>query len=161
MLNVNIVTVGKLKESYLREACAEYVKRLGAFCRVEVAEIPERRLSDNPSEKEIAAALGEEAKNMTSLLGVKDSYNIAMCIEGKMLTSPELSAQLAKVAVEGKSTVNFIIGSSCGISEEVKQKAHLKLSMSRMTFPHQLARVMLLEQVYRAFQIANNGKYHK
>ena len=161
MLTVKIIAVGKLKESYLREACGEYVKRLGTFCKLEIIEIPERRLSDNPSEKEIELVLSEEAKSMRTILNVKDAYNIALCIEGKTPSSPELSELMQKVAVDGKSTVNFIIGSSFGISEESKRKADFRHSMSRMTFPHQLARVMLLEQIYRAFQILNNGKYHK
>lgn len=161
MLSVNIITVGKLKESYLREACNEYIKRLSTFCKLNIIELSERRLSENPSEKEINSALLDEAKAMNTLLSVKDSYNIAMCIEGRQPSSVELSDQIEKVSVNGKSTINFIIGSSFGIADEVKNSADFKLSMSKMTFPHQLARVMLLEQLYRAFQISSNGKYHK
>ena len=161
MLNVNIITVGKLKESYLREACSEYLKRLQKFCKINVIELPESRLNENPSEKEIASALFNEAKLMNSYLTQKDCYNISMCIEGKHLSSVELSQHFDKVSINGKSSINIIIGSSFGISDEVKDISDFRLSMSKMTFPHQLARVMILEQIYRAFQISNNGKYHK
>lgn len=161
MLTVNIIAVGKLKESYLRDACNEYIKRLRAFCKLNIIELSESRLSDNPSEKEITSALADEAKAMNSFLIVKDSFNVAMCIEGKQFSSVEFSQQLEKAAINGKSTINLIIGSSFGIADEVKQMADLRLSMSKMTFPHQLARVMILEQIYRAFQISSNGKYHK
>ena len=161
MLSVNLITVGKLKESYLRDACNEYAKRLSLFCKLNIIELSEARLNDNPSEKETANALLQEAKAMDSFLNLKDCWNIAMCIEGKQLTSPELSKHMENISVNGKSTINFIIGSSFGISEDVKEKSNFKLSMSKMTFPHQLARVMLLEQIYRAFQISSNGKYHK
>lgn len=161
MIKVCFLTVGKLKESYWRDAAAEYVKRLGADCRPEIVELPESRLGDSPSEKEIASALSQEAKLMERRLSAKGAYNIAMCIEGRQLSSAELSEKLNDIAVSGYSTVNFIIGSSFGISDEVKQRADLKLSMSKLTFPHQLARIMLLEQVYRAFQIGKGTKYHK
>lgn len=160
-MNVNLITVGKLKESYLRDACGEYAKRLGAFCRLNIIELSESRLSDNPSEKEIANALSAEGKAMLPTLSGKDCYNIAMCIEGKQLSSEKLAEKISRISVDGKSTVNFVIGSSCGIAEEIKGMCHFRLSMSEMTFPHQLARVMLLEQIYRSFQINNGGKYHK
>ena len=161
MLSVNIITVGKLKETYLRDACNEYIKRLRAFCKLTIIELSESRLNDNPSEREITSALTDEAKAMNNFLTIKDSFNIAMCIEGKQLSSVEFSQQIEKAAINGKSTINLIIGSSFGIADEVKQTADFKLSMSKMTFPHQLARVMILEQIYRAFQITSNGKYHK
>lgn len=161
MTSVNLITVGKLKEAYLRDACNEYIKRLGAFCKISVIELNESKLGDNPSEVQILSALSAEAKAMEQYISIKNSYNIAMCIEGKMLSSPELSKAIEDSGISGKSTVNFIIGSSFGIDEGIKNKSDLKLSMSKMTFPHQLARVMLLEQVYRAFQISSNGKYHK
>ncbi|MBR4554400.1 MAG: 23S rRNA (pseudouridine(1915)-N(3))-methyltransferase RlmH [Ruminococcus sp.] len=161
MIRINLITVGKLKESYWRSACEEYLKRLSADCRAEVIELPESRLGDHPSEKEINTALAQEAAHMESLLSVRGAYNIAMCIEGKQLSSVELSEKLTSCAVNGCSTVNFIIGSSFGMSEEVKRRADLRLSMSKLTFPHQLARVMLLEQIYRAFSIAKNTRYHK
>ncbi|MCH5192997.1 MAG: 23S rRNA (pseudouridine(1915)-N(3))-methyltransferase RlmH [Oscillospiraceae bacterium] len=161
MLNVNIITVGKLKEAYLRDACAEYTKRLGGFCKLNITELPESKLSDSPSEKEIQNALSIEGKAIAAMLSEKNSYNISMCIEGKQMPSEKLAETVGRISVEGKSRLNFVIGSSFGISEEVKKLADLRLSMSEMTFPHQLARVMLLEQLYRSFQILNGGKYHK
>lgn len=161
MLNVNLITVGKLKESYLRDACAEYQKRLQAFCKLNIVELNESRLPDSPSEKEIKAALSNEGKAMMSLLSGNSCYNITMCIEGKQLSSVKFAEKLEKISVDGKSTVNIVIGSSFGIADEIKAMSDFKLSMSEMTFPHQLARVMLLEQLYRAFQINSGGKYHK
>ncbi len=161
MLNVNLITVGKLKEGYLREACAEYAKRLGAFCKLNIVELNESRLSDNPSEKEIKTALSAEGKAMMNLLTANNCYNITMCIEGKQLSSTELAEKTEKISVDGKSTLNIVIGSSFGIADEIKTLSDFKLSMSKMTFPHQLARVMVLEQLYRAFQINGGGKYHK
>ncbi len=160
MLNINVITIGKLKEGYLRDACAEYVKRLGAYSKVKVTELAESRLSDNPSEKEIAAALDNEAKAVLAAVP-SGSAVIAMCIEGRQFSSEDFSARLEKFAVDGKSTVCLIIGSSYGLSEKVKSAADVRMSMSAMTFPHQLARVMLLEQLYRAMSISGNGKYHK
>ncbi|WP_294480115.1 23S rRNA (pseudouridine(1915)-N(3))-methyltransferase RlmH [uncultured Ruminococcus sp.] len=161
MLRVNLITVGKLKEKYWRDAAAEYVKRLGAFCKIEIVELNEYRLSDEPSAKEIQTALENEASSMEKYLSANGAYNIAMCIEGKQLTSEELSATMTDCGTRGYSTLNFIIGSSFGIAPSVKQRADMKLSMSKMTFPHQLARILLLEQVYRGFQIAKGSKYHK
>lgn len=158
MLNVKVITVGKLKEKYLRDACEEYLKRLKRFGNVTVTELDESRLSDNPSEKEIENALNSEAE---SILKHASGFIIPMCIEGKQLSSVKLAKKMADIPVHGQSTVSFIIGSSFGLSDKVKQKADFKLSMSEMTFPHQLARVMLLEQIYRAFQINSGGKYHK
>ena len=161
MLNVNIITVGKLKENYLKMACDEYSKRLSAFCKLNIIELAESRLSDNPSEKEIAAALDSEAKAMQAKISGNGCYNIAMCIEGKQLSSEKLAEKLNDIPVSGKSTLNIIIGSSFGIADSVKKSADMRLSMSEMTFPHQLARVMVLEQVYRGFMILSGGKYHK
>lgn len=161
MITINIITVGTLKEKYLREACGEYLKRLQAFCNVKVIELSEARLPDKPSKKEIDAALSAEARAMQPYLSVKNAINVAMCIEGEQRTSPQLGEMLTKAGVDGFSTVNFVIGSSFGIAEEIKTSARVRLSMSKMTFPHQLARVMLLEQLYRGFSIASNGKYHK
>lgn len=161
MISVNIVTVGKLKEKYWREACEEYIKRLGAFCKVKVVELNEYKISDNPSQKEIEIGLSEEAKYMKSYVDVKGAFNVAMCIEGKKMDSNSFSKVVDKCGIDGFSTINFFIGSSFGIAREIKGTCNLKLSMSDMTFPHQLARVMLLEQIYRAFQISKGTKYHK
>ena len=161
MLRINLITVGKLKEKYWRDAAAEYSKRLGAFCKLEIVELNECRLSDSPSDKEITAALDSEASAMAKYLDTNGAYNIAMCIEGKQLTSEELSALISSCGTKGCSTINLVIGSSFGIAESVKKRADFKLSMSRMTFPHQMARIVLLEQIYRAFQIEKGSKYHK
>lgn len=157
-MNINLIVIGRLKEDYLRSACSEYIKRLGRYCTFELHELEECRLSDNPSEKEIAAALKKEGEQIKKLA---KGMIVPMCIEGKQLTSPELAEQIASAGVNGQSTVTFIIGSSFGLDPEVKSLGSLKLSMSKMTFPHQLARVMLLEQIYRSFQITTGGKYHK
>ena len=157
-MNVRLVTVGNLKEKYLREAFAEYSKRLGRFCTFQTVELNEVRLPEKPSEKEIEKALDSEGK---MILKECRGYIIAMCIEGKQFPSTEFAKKLENAARDGGSNVTFVIGSSCGLSEEVKKAAQLKLSMSQMTFPHQLARVMLAEQIYRAFQISSGGKYHK
>ncbi len=157
-MNVNLIVIGKLKEDYLRNACAEYIKRLSRFCTFELHELDECRLSDSPSEKEIAAALKKEAEQIKKYA---KGMIIPLCIEGKQLSSPELSGHISDAGVNGFSTVTFIIGSSFGLDPDIKAMGNLRLSMSKMTFPHQLARVMLLEQIYRAFQISGGGKYHK
>jgi 23S rRNA (pseudouridine1915-N3)-methyltransferase len=161
LIKVTVICVGKLKEGYWRDAVKEYAKRLGAYCNFEVAELGESRLPDNASEKNIADALEKEAAAMQTYLAKKGAYNIAMCIEGRTVGSEELSKKLSDVSVGGYSTVNFFIGSSYGLSPKVKSACDFKLSMSPMTFPHQLARVMLCEQIYRSFAIAANSKYHK
>lgn len=160
MLNVTVLCVGKLKESYWQAACAEYGKRLGAFCRLQIVEVAEERAPEHPSVAQIAGVVEAEGRRLLEKLP-RDAYAIAMCIEGKEMDSPSLSACIRQAAVEGKSHIALLIGGSFGLSEAVKTRAALRLSMSPMTFPHQLARVMVLEQVYRAFQIASGGKYHK
>ena len=160
MLKVEIAAIGKLKESYLREACAEYSKRLGAYCQFTVTELKEYRLPDDPSPAQIEKCLEEEGSQILARLG-KDSCLVSMCIEGKELSSPELSKKIQEFALGGASHLVFAIGGSHGLSQAVKQKSKLRLSMSPMTFPHQLARVMLMEQIYRGFTIAAGSKYHK
>lgn len=157
-MNIKLIAIGKLKEDYLRNACAEYLKRLSRYCSFELVELDECRLSDNPSDKEIASALEKEAEMIKKHA---KGYIIPMCIEGKQLSSTELSEKISSVGINGQSTITFIIGSSFGLADSVKSMADLKLSMSKMTFPHQLARVMLLEQIYRAFTISGGSKYHK
>lgn len=160
MLNITVICVGKLKEDYLRSACEEYRKRLSALCKLSIVELLPEKLSDNPSQKEIEAALKNEGKRILEKIP-QGSAVITMCIEGKQLSSPELSQKLQALAVSGTSSVVFVIGGSFGLSDEVKQKSTLRLSVSKMTFPHQLFRVMLLEQIYRALQIELGTKYHK
>lgn len=160
MLEVTVVCVGKLKEQYLRDACAEYSKRLSAFCRLKVIELAAERLSDNPSQAEIEKALSLEGKRILEKIPDRAAI-ITMCIEGRQLSSEELSQKLSSLTSQGIGSVAFVIGGSFGLFREVKAKSLLRLSVSRMTFPHQLFRVMLLEQIYRAFQIQNGAKYHK
>lgn len=160
MLEVTVVCVGKLKEQYLRDACAEYSKRLGAFCRLKVVELAPERLSDSPSQAEIEKALALEGKRILEKIPERAAV-ISMCIEGKQLSSQELSNELSSFASQGVGSVAFVIGGSFGLSKQVKEKSRIRLSVSKMTFPHQLFRVMLLEQIYRAFQIQSGTKYHK
>ena len=159
MLNIKFITVGSLKEDYLQSAAAEYSKRLGGFCRFELVELKEEKLPDSPSENEIKKALDKEAEKIFSEIPAR-AQKIAMCIEGKQLSSPELAEKLEKISVS-TSDVVFIIGSSFGLSDKVKSSADLSLSVSKLTFPHQLMRVILLEAVYRALNISKGTKYHK
>lgn len=160
MKSVTVLCVGKLKEAYWRDAVAEYQKRLAAFCKLDILEIDECRLPEDPSAAQIEKALETEGKALLAKIPA-GAVVIPLCIEGKPLSSPELSDRLQRWAVEGRSKFVFIIGSSFGLSPEVKAAATYRLSMSPMTFPHQLARVMLCEQIYRAMQIEAGGKYHK
>lgn len=160
MQTITVICEGKLKEKYLRDACMEYSKRLTAFCKLNVIELNPQRIPENPSASEIDAALEAEAKEIIPKIP-NGAKVYAMCIEGKQMSSEKLSQQLSMCAVQGFNNVVFIIGGSHGLSETVKKRADFRLSMSEMTFPHQLARVMLLEQIYRAYQISSGGKYHK
>ncbi len=160
MLNITLLCVGKLKERYWREACEEYEKRLGAFCKFRLVEVAEERLPDNPSAAQITATVEVEGERLLSHIP-KDSAVIALCIEGKEMDSPALAEYIERLTVDGTSHITLLIGGSWGLSGAVKQRARLRFSMSPLTFPHQLARVMLLEQLYRAFQINKNTKYHK
>lgn len=160
MLTLRIAAVGKLKERHFAEACAEYQKRLGGFCRLQMIEIPEARLPDSPSVSQIRQALAREGEQLLRAADKKD-FLVALCVEGDSLTSPQLSEQLRRLQNAGHSAVCFAIGGSYGLDDAVKEAAGLRMSMSAMTFPHQLARVMLLEQLYRAFSLAAGGKYHK
>jgi len=160
MLSVTLFCVGKMKEKHYIAAAEEYIKRLGGFCRFEIFELPENRLPENPSDKEIFAALQKEGAEILKRIPASAAV-AAMCVEGREMPSEELSKTLEAFAGAGKSRVVFIIGGSFGLCDEVKKRADLRLSMSRMTFPHHLARVMVLEQIYRAFTISEGTKYHK
>ena len=160
MQKVSIICVGKLKEKFYAEASAEYIKRLSRFCKLEILELPEDRLPDDPSPAQIEAALSKEADNIRAKLPAS-AYIIAMCVEGKTRSSEELARLMADSANQGASHVVFLIGGSFGLHPSVKELATVRLSMSPMTFPHHLARVMLLEQIYRAYQINAGSKYHK
>ena len=160
MQKITLLCVGKLKEKFYLDACAEYQKRLTRHCKFELIELPEQRLPENPSEAEIAAALNKEADAIEEKLP-RGGAIIALCVEGKPISSEQLSDTLSRYGAQGASQVTFLIGGSFGLSERVKARADLRLSMSPMTFPHHLARVMLLEQVYRAYQIQSGTRYHK
>ena len=159
MVHVKMIVLGTLKEAYLRDAAAEYEKRLSGFCRFELVQLKEEKLADDPSEGEIRRALEKEAGAILSLVPPR-AYCVALCVEGKQLSSEELAERMAQIEQQ-TGEVCFIIGSSYGLSPEVKARADLRLSVSRLTFPHQLMRVVLLEAVYRAFNIRKGTRYHK
>lgn len=160
MQSVQLICVGKLKEKFYADAVAEYTKRLGAYCKLTIWELPEERLPDRPSQAQIDAALDKEGDRILGKIPA-GSVIIALCVEGNALSSEELAARMDKWAVQGGSQLTFLIGGSYGLHSKVKQRAALRLSMSPMTFPHHLARIMLLEQIYRAYQISAGTKYHK
>ena len=160
MFEITLLAMGKLKEKFYISATEEYAKRLGAYCKFHLVELPEVRLPENPSPAEIQAGLDKEAE----LIFQKVPKNSWLCIftpEGKILSSEEFAGKLKEVKNMGKSSACFLIGSSFGISQKVKDKADFRLSMGRMTFPHHLARIMVLEQIYRAEAIQAGSKYHK
>ena len=159
MIGVKLITLGTLKEGYWRDAAAEYEKRLGGFCRMELVQLKEERLSEDPSEGEIRRALDREAEKIMAQIPPK-AYRVALCVEGKQLSSEELAERLEAVS-ESHGEICFIIGSSFGLADSVKNACHMKLSVSRLTFPHQLMRVLLLEAVYRGFNIMKGTRYHK
>ena len=160
MLQVQLICVGKLKESFYLAACQEYEKRMKGLCKLTITQIPEQRLSDAPSQGEIDAALQKEAEAIREQLP-KGGRVAALCVEGSLLSSEGLSAQFEQWMLEGSSSLAFVIGGSFGLHESIKNSAALRLSISPMTFPHHLARVIVLEQIYRAFQIQKGTRYHK
>ena len=159
MIKITLITLGKLKEKYLRDAVEEYAKRLSRYCKLDIIELSPVTLSDNPSQSEIDTALLKEAEAIEKRIP-DGSIVTALCVEGKSNTSEQLAEFVEKNTNEGKNMC-FIIGSSFGLSDTVKQKSNLRLSLSAMTFPHQLFMVMLLEQIYRAFKINEGSTYHK
>ena len=160
MLSVRLICVGKLGEKFWADAVREYVKRLGAYCKLEIIELPEQRLPQTPSEGETRQALDKEAALIEDKIPQGASV-IALCVEGKEMSSEQLAAYLGRLTVSGTSRLCLVIGGSCGLSDKIKTRAALRLSMSPMTFPHHLARVMALEQLYRAESIQAGTKYHK
>lgn len=160
MFDITLITVGKLKEKFYLSAAAEYEKRLKAYCRFQIIELPEYRLSDDPSPAQIAIGLEKEADLITGKLP-KNTWLCILTPEGKLLSSEALAAKMQDVKVSGKSSACFLIGSSFGISPRIKAMADFALSMGPMTFPHHLARIMVLEQVYRSESIQAGSKYHK
>lgn len=160
MLTVRLICVGKLGEKFWKAACDEYAKRLLAYCKLEIIEVPEQRLPDAPSEGQVCQALAKEAEAIRARIPAGAAL-LALCVEGGQLSSEELAETLGTLTVSGTSRLAVVIGGSCGLDEALKREARLRLSMSRMTFPHHLARVMALEQLYRALNILAGGKYHK
>ena len=160
MQKVTVLCVGKLKEKFYADAAAEYVKRLSRYCRLNIIELPEERLPEDPSPALIDAALAKEADAIRAKLPPSSSV-IALCVEGRMRSSEELAHLMAAWANRGEKHLVFLIGGSFGLHSSIKAEAWAQLSMSPMTFPHHLARVMLLEQLYRAFKIREGSSYHK
>lgn len=160
MFSITLIAVGKLKEKFYQAAVEEYSKRLQTFCKFQLLELPEYRLSDNPGQTEIQAALAKEFDAIRAKLA-KGSWLCVLTPEGVQQSSEQLAQTLKQVKLSGKSSACFVIGSSFGMAPELKQMADCRLSMSRMTFPHHLARVMVLEQLYRAESIQAGTKYHK
>ena len=160
MLSVKLICVGRMRERFYIDAFAEYEKRLRTLCRFELAEITEQRLPDNPSQADIKAALDKEAAEILKAIP-PDAYVTALCVEGRQMPSEGMAGLISERANSGKPKLCFIIGGSFGLADRVKQRADMKLSMSQMTFPHHLARVMLVEQLYRGFKINEGSKYHK
>lgn len=159
-MNISIVTVGKLKEKYLKQGIEEYLKRLTAYAKVEVIEVADEKAPEELSDIEIEQVKQKEGERILAKIS-QDTYVIALAINGKMQSSEELADSLDKLATYGKSKIAFVIGGSLGLSEEVLKRANEKLSFSKMTFPHQLMRLILVEQVYRAFRINRSEPYHK
>ncbi|WP_317312141.1 23S rRNA (pseudouridine(1915)-N(3))-methyltransferase RlmH [Clostridium thermobutyricum] len=159
-MNITLITVGKLKEKYLKQAIDEYSKRLSRYCKLEIIELNDEKTPDNASEKEEQLIKEKEGKQILSKIK-ENAFVIAMDLGGKNLTSEEFSKFIEQNGVMGNSNIIFLIGGSLGLSDEVKKRANYKLCFSKMTFPHQLFRVMLLEQIYRGFRIMKNEPYHK
>ena len=160
MFEITLITMGKLKEKFYISAADEYKKRLQAYCRFQIIELPEVKLPDNPSSAEIVNGLEKEADMIFDKIP-KNAWFCVLSPEGKLLSSEALAGKLSEIKISGKSSACFLIGSSFGIAQKIKDKADFKLSMSPMTFPHHLARVMVLEQIYRAEAIQAGSKYHK
>ena len=159
-MNISIVTVGKLKEKYLKQGIEEYSKRLSAYAKIDIIEIPDEKAPETLSEQEMLQVMGKEGERILSKIP-DDAHVIALAIEGKMKSSEELADTLDKLATYGKSKIVFVIGGSLGLSRDVMKRANDTLSFSKMTFPHQLMRLILVEQVYRAFRINRGEPYHK
>jgi 23S rRNA (pseudouridine1915-N3)-methyltransferase len=160
IVNISIVSVGKLKEKYLKLGIDEFTKRLTAYAKIELVEVPDEKAPEQLSELEMIQVKQKEGEKILSKIS-PDTYVIALAIDGKMKSSEELADSLDKLATYGKSKIAFVIGGSLGLSNEVLQRADEKLSFSKMTFPHQMMKLILLEQVYRAFRINRGEPYHK
>lgn len=161
MIKIDIISVGKLKEKFFKEASDEYIKRLQSFCKINIIEIPEYKCFNDPNQSQIQKVINEEGKHIIKKIDPK-SFKISLCIEGHLESSEKLANKFSKlITIDGKNHFTFIIGGSYGLSEQVKQFSNFKLSMSPLTFPHQLFRIILLEQIYRIFTIQAGKTYHK
>ena len=160
MLNIRIISVGKIKEKYFENAIKEYTKRLSRYCKLEIIEVKDEPIPEGAGVKQEKEVIDQEAAYILKYIK-PDSYVIALCIEGTMLDSEALSNKLSQLGIQGSSNIVFIIGGSLGLSERIKKIANLKLSFSKLTFPHQLMRIILLEQIYRGFRIMHGEPYHK
>ncbi len=159
-MNIKIITVGKLKEKYLLDAVNEYTKRIKGYAKVTFVELNDEKIPSKTSDKIDEGIKEKEGINILSKIDDKE-YVIALCVEGKQIDSVELAKKVEELPTYGKPDVTFVIGGSLGLSDEVKRRANFKLSFSKMTFPHQLMKVILLEQIYRSFKIIKNETYHK
>lgn len=159
-MNITVISVGKLKEKYLKLGIEEFSKRLSKYCKLDMIELDDEKCPENLSDKDMEIVKSKEGNKILSKIK-NNSYVIALAIDGKNLSSEELASTISNLAVRGNSHVTFVIGGSLGLSSEVLKRADYKLSFSKMTFPHQLMKLILLEQVYRAFRINNNEPYHK
>ncbi|AJD92967.1 50S rRNA methyltransferase [Jeotgalibacillus malaysiensis] len=159
-MKIQIITVGKLKEKYLKQGIAEYTKRLGAYCNIEEIEVPDEKAPENLSEADMQIVKQKEGERILSKIG-PDTHVITLEINGKQLTSEQLAKEIDKLATYGKSKIAFVIGGSLGLSDEVLKRSDFGLSFSKMTFPHQLMKLVLVEQVYRSFRINRGEPYHK
>lgn len=159
-MNITVISVGKLKEKYLKLGIEEFSKRLSKYCKLDLIELDDEKCPENLSPKDMLIVKEKEGKKILSKIK-SNSYVIALAIDGKNLSSEELADAMSKLAVRGNSHITFVIGGSLGLCDEVLKRSDYKLSFSKMTFPHQLMRLILLEQVYRAFRINNNEPYHK
>ncbi|MCR5283659.1 MAG: 23S rRNA (pseudouridine(1915)-N(3))-methyltransferase RlmH [Lachnospiraceae bacterium] len=159
-MKIDILCVGKIKESYLREGVLEYKKRLSRYCDLNILEMADEKTPENASDRERELILEKEGDRLWGHVA-ESAYVIALVIEGKQLSSTELSKKLDEIQVMGKSHIQFVIGGSLGLTDKIQKRADLKLSFSKMTFPHQLMRMILLEQIYRSFRISRNEPYHK
>lgn len=159
MINISIICVGKLKEQFLRDGCSEYLKRLSPYAKTQIIEVAEERASDNPSAAEIQSIIEKEGARIIDKIP-KGAAVIPLCIEGREFSSPEFASEIEKISLVN-SKIAFVIGGSFGLSDNVKALGKIKLSFGRITLPHQLARLVLTEQIYRAFSIINNSRYHK
>ncbi len=160
MLHINLICIGKIKETFFRAAVDEYNKRLSKYCNLNIIELPDEKIPNNASAKDKELVKDKEAQNILNNLK-KDNYIICLDLKGKQYSSEEFSKKIENISINYNSSITFIIGGSLGISQKILDIANESISFSKMTFPHQLFRIILLEQIFRAFKISNNESYHK